>query len=48
DHLYNLREQYYSDGKPYYLLDFWNGYEEGISGRYGRAGYQCLHIEPAR
>jgi len=48
DHLYNLREQYYSDGKPYYLLDFWNGYQESLSGRYERTGYQCLHIEPAR
>jgi len=48
DHLYNLREQYYSDGKPYYLLDFWNGYQESLGGRYERTGYQCLHIEPAR
>ena len=48
DHFYNLREQHYLDGKPYYLLDFWNGYGESLSGKYGRSGYQCLHIESAR
>jgi len=48
DHLYNLREQYYGSGKPYYLLDFWNGYQESLSGKYERTGYECLHIEAAR
>jgi len=48
DHLYNLREQYYLDGKPYYLLDFWNGYQESLGGRYERSGYQCLQIKPAK
>ena len=47
-HLYNLREQYYQDGKRYYILDFWNGYQESLGGKYERTGYDCLHIEAAR
>ena len=48
DHLYNVRTQYYGNGKPYYLLDFWNGYQESLGGKYERTGYQCLHIEAAK
>jgi hypothetical protein len=32
DHLYNVRPQYYGNGKPYYLLDFWNGYARALAG----------------
>jgi len=46
--LYNFREQYYSNGKPYYLLDFWNGFGSEPIDSYHRGGYQCLHIRPAR
>jgi hypothetical protein len=48
DHLYNVRTQYYGNGKAYYLLDFWNGYQESLSGKYERRGYDCLTIEAAR
>jgi len=46
--LYQVREQYYGDGKPYYLLDFWNGFGSSPIDRYYRGGYQCLHIEAAK
>ena len=45
DRLYQLREQYYGDGKPYYLLDFWNGFWQSPIDQYKRGGYQCLHID---
>ena len=46
--LYNFREQYYGNGKPYYLLDFWNGFRSEPIDSYHRGGYQCLEIRPAR
>jgi len=46
--LYNFREQYYGNGKPYYLLDFWNGFRNEPLNNYYRGGYQCLQIRPAR
>ena len=45
--LYSFREQYCGD-KPYYLLDFWNGFRSEPIDSYHRGGYQCLHITPAR
>jgi hypothetical protein len=45
--LYNFREQYCGD-KPYYLLDFWNGFRSSPLDSYFRGGYQCLEIRPAR
>ena len=48
DRLYQLREQYYGNNKPYYLLDFWNGFWQSPIDQYKRGGYQCLHIELAR
>ena len=48
DHLCQLREQYYGNNKPYYLLDFWNGFWQSPIDPYKRGGYQCLHIELAR
>ena len=45
--LYNFREQYCGD-KPYYLLDFWNGFRSEPIDSYHRGGYQCLEIRPAR
>lgn len=44
--LYNFREQYCGD-KPYYLLDFWNGFPRLPIDRCSR-GHQCLVIGPAR
>lgn len=46
--LYQVREQYYGDGKPNYYLDFWNGFRSEPIDSYFRGGYQCLHIRPAR
>ena len=46
--LYTVREQYYGDGKPYYLLDFWNGFGSSPLDSYHRGGYQCLHVEAAK
>jgi hypothetical protein len=46
--LYNFREQYSSSGKPYYLLDFWNGFRSEPIDKYSRGGYQCLEIRAAR
>ncbi|MEA3442502.1 MAG: hypothetical protein U9R04_03310 [Chloroflexota bacterium] len=48
DHLYNIRTQYYGNNKAYYLLDFWNGYQESLGGKYERRGYDCLQIEAAK
>jgi hypothetical protein len=45
--LYSFREQYCGD-KPYYLLDFWNGFRSSPLDSYFRGGYQCLQIRPAR
>jgi len=45
ERFYQLREQYYSESKPYYLLDFWNGFRESPIDTYKPGGYQCLHIE---
>jgi len=45
--LYQVREQYYGNGKPYYLLDFWNGFRSEPVDKYYRGGYQCLEIRPA-
>lgn len=47
DRLYQLREQQYSSGKSYYLLDFWNGFGQNPIDQYKPGGYQCLHIELA-
>lgn len=46
--LYQVREQYYGDGKPYYLLDFWNGFGRSPIDSYHRGGYQGLHIRAAK
>ena len=46
--LQQVREQHYGDGKPYYLLDFWNGFRNEPIDKYYRGGYQCLQITPAR
>jgi len=44
ERLYQVREQYYSKGKPYYLLDFWNGFYNHPVSTYQRH-YDCLHLE---
>jgi hypothetical protein len=46
--LYQVREQYYNNGKPYYLLDFWNGFRSSPLDSYHRGGYQCFQIRQAR
>lgn len=46
--LYQVREQYFGNGKPYYLLDFWNGFRAEPVYQYSRGGHQCLEIRPAR
>ena len=46
--LQQVREQHYGDGKPYYLLDFWNGFRSEPIDKYYRGGYQCLQITPAK
>ena len=46
--LYHVREQYHTSGRPYYLLDFWNGFRSEPIDKYYRGGYQCLEIRPAR
>ncbi len=46
--LYQVREQYYGDGKPYYLLDFWNGFTSSPIDSHYRGGYQCLQIRAAK
>ena len=43
-HLYHVRTQYYMSNKPYYLLDFWNGFWQDPIDKYHRH-YDCLHIE---
>jgi hypothetical protein len=43
ERLYQVREQYYN-GKPYYLLDFWNGFYDNRISKWERH-YDCLHIE---
>ena len=45
ERFYQLREQYHDGNKPYYLLDFWNGFRESPIDKYKHGGYQCLHIE---
>jgi len=45
--LYQVREQYTND-KPYYLLDFWNGFRSEPVDKYYRGGYQCLEIRAAK
>ena len=45
ERFYQLREQYHDGNKPYYLLDFWNGFRESPIDKYKPGGYQCLHIE---
>ena len=55
DRLWNVRTQYMWDGKnqssdggkPYYLVDFWNGFDHPID-QYKRTGYQSLHFEVMR
>lgn len=46
--LHQVREQYHTNGKPYYLLDFWNGFRSEPIDKYFRGGYQCLEIRVAR
>jgi hypothetical protein len=46
--LYQVREQYLDNGKPYHLLDFWNGFRAEPVYQYSRGGHQCLEIRPAR
>ena len=46
--LYQVREQYYGDGKPYYLLDFWNGFGSSPIDSYYRGGYHGLHVRAAK
>ena len=45
--LYAVREQYYSNDKPYYLIDFWNGWGEYPIDKYRPQGFVSLHIEAA-
>jgi hypothetical protein len=45
--LYQVREQY-TNGKPYYLPDFWNGFRSEPVDKYYRGGYQCLQIRAAK
>lgn len=45
--LYQVREQYYGSGKPYYLLDFWNGFWQSPISQYQR-NYDCLTITPVK
>lgn len=47
NHLYQVREQYYGSGKPYYLLDFWNGFWQSPISQYQRH-YDCLTITPVK
>jgi len=46
--LCNFREQYSGNNKPYYLLDYWNGFENEPIETYHRGGYQCLQFRPVR
>ena len=46
--LYQVREQYHTSGKSYYLLDFWNGFQSEPIDKCFRGGYQCLEIRAAR
>ena len=48
EHLINVREQYYGDGRPYYLIDFWNGWGEYPIDQYRPKGYVSLDIRAAR
>ena len=48
EQLYAVRQQYYQRGKPYYLIDFWNGWGEYPIDQYRPKGYVSLHIEAAR
>ena len=48
EQLHAVREQYYQNGKPYYLIDFWNGWGEYPIDKYKPKGYVSLHIEAAR
>ena len=45
--LWDIREQNY-DGKPYWLVDFWNGWGEYPIDPYRPKGYQSLTIKSAR
>jgi hypothetical protein len=46
--LVNVRAQHDSKTKPYYLIDFWNGFGEYPIDRYKQIGCASLHIRPAR
>jgi hypothetical protein len=48
EQLHAVREQYYQNGKPYYLIDFWNGWGEYPIDKYRPTGYVSLQIEAAR
>ena len=45
--LWNVREQHY-DGKPYWLVDFWNGWREYPVDPYRPKGYESLTMKSAR
>lgn len=44
ERIYQVREQCYGNGKPDYLLDFWNGFWGSPVSQYQRH-YDCLHIK---
>ena len=48
EQLHAVREQYYQNGKAYYLIDFWNGWGEYPIDKYKPIGYVSLQIELAR
>lgn len=48
DQLYAVREQYCQNGKPYYLIDFWNGWGEYPIDKYKPIGYVSLQIQAGR
>ena len=48
DQLHDVRTQNYSDGKPYHLIDFWNGFGEYPIDQYRPKGYVSLQLRAAR
>ena len=48
EQLHAVREQYDGSGKPYYLIDFWNGFGEYPIHKYRPRGYVSLQIRAAR
>ena len=48
DKLFGFRAQYHDKGKPYYLIDFWNGFADHPIDKYKHHGYQSLDLEAIR